>query len=45
MIGAELGAGGAPPVGISTTWPSAAATAGILSQPLAPMRFGKDFFG
>jgi hypothetical protein len=35
MIGAELGAGGAPPVGISTTWPSAAATAGIHGQAAA----------
>lgn len=26
MIGADLGAGGAPPVSLATTWPSAAAT-------------------
>jgi hypothetical protein len=36
MIGADLGAGGgAPPVGLSTSWPSAAATAGIHGQATA----------
>jgi hypothetical protein len=35
MIGADLGAGGAPPVGLATTWPSAAATAGIHGQAAA----------
>jgi hypothetical protein len=35
MIGADLGAGGAPSVGISTAWPSAAATAGIHGQAAA----------
>jgi hypothetical protein len=35
MIGADLGARGAPAVGISTTWPSAAATAGIHGQAAA----------
>ncbi len=34
-IGADLGAGAAPPVGISTAWPSAAATAGIHGQTAA----------
>ena len=33
MIGADLGAGGAPPVGLATSWPNAAATAGILYRP------------
>ena len=32
MIGADLGARGAPSVGTSTNWPSAAATAGIHGQ-------------
>jgi hypothetical protein len=32
MIGADLGTRGAPSVRISTTWPSAAATAGIHGQ-------------
>jgi hypothetical protein len=35
MIGADLGGGGAPPVGLATTWPSAAATAGIHGQAAA----------
>jgi hypothetical protein len=35
MIGADMGAHGAPPVGVSTAWPSAAATAGIHSQTAA----------
>ena len=35
MIGADLGAGGAPPVSLATTWPSAAATAGIHGQAAA----------
>jgi hypothetical protein len=35
MIGADLGARGAPPVGLATSWPSAAATAGIHSQAAA----------
>ena len=35
MIGADLGAGGAPPVGLEMTWPSAAATAGIHGQAAA----------
>jgi hypothetical protein len=35
MIGADLGAGGAPPVGLATSWPSAAATAGIHGQAAA----------
>ena len=35
MIGADLGARGAPSVGISTNWPSAAATAGIHGQAAA----------
>jgi hypothetical protein len=35
MIGAEMGARGAPSVGISTAWPSAAATAGIHGQAAA----------
>jgi hypothetical protein len=35
MIGADLGAGSAPPVGISTAWPSAVATAGIRGQAAA----------
>jgi hypothetical protein len=32
MIGADLGARGAPTVGLATSWPSAAATAGIHGQ-------------
>ena len=32
MIGADLGARGAPPVSLATSWPSAAATAGIHGQ-------------
>lgn len=35
MIGADLSAGGAPPVSLATTWPSAAATAGIHGQAAA----------
>jgi hypothetical protein len=35
MIGADLGACSAPPVGISTNWPSAAAIAGIHGQAAA----------
>jgi hypothetical protein len=35
MIGADLGGGGAPPVGLATNWPSAAATAGIHAQAAA----------
>jgi hypothetical protein len=35
MIGADLGAGGAPSVGLATSWPSAAATAGIHGQAAA----------
>jgi hypothetical protein len=35
MIGADLGAGGAPPVSLATTWPSVAATAGIHGQAAA----------
>jgi hypothetical protein len=35
MIGSDLGAGGAPPVGFATTWPSAAATNGIHAQAAA----------
>lgn len=35
MIGADLDAGGAPPVGLAATWPSAAATAGIHGQAAA----------
>ena len=35
MIGADLSAGGAPPVSLATSWPSAAATAGIHGQAAA----------
>jgi hypothetical protein len=35
MIGADLGAGAAPRVGLATSWPSAAATAGIHGQAAA----------
>jgi hypothetical protein len=35
MIGADLDTGGAPPVGLATNWPSAAATAGIHAQAAA----------
>src|SRR5271163_1220329 len=35
MIGADLVAGGAPPVSLATGWPSAAATAGIHGQAAA----------
>jgi hypothetical protein len=35
MIGADLGEGGGPPVGLAMTWPSAAATAGIHGQAAA----------
>jgi hypothetical protein len=35
MIGADLGAGAAPPVSLETSWPSAAATAGIHGQAAA----------
>jgi hypothetical protein len=35
MIGADLGTGGTPPVSLATTWPSAAATAGIHGQAAA----------
>jgi hypothetical protein len=35
MIGADLGTGGAPPVGLATIWPSAAATAGTHGQAAA----------
>ena len=35
MIGSDLGTGGAPPVGLATSWPSAAATAGIHGQAAA----------
>jgi hypothetical protein len=35
MIGSDLGAGGAPPVGVATIWPSATATAGIHGQAAA----------
>jgi hypothetical protein len=39
MIGADLGAAGAPSVGISTAWPSAAATAGIHGQAAAATHY------
>jgi hypothetical protein len=35
MIGADLSAGGAPPVSLATSWPSAAATVGIHGQAAA----------
>jgi hypothetical protein len=35
MIGADLGAGATPPVSLATSWPSAAATAGIHGQAAA----------
>jgi hypothetical protein len=35
MIGVDLSAGGAPPVSLATSWPSAAATAGIHGQAAA----------
>ena len=36
MTGSDLGAGGsAPPVGVATTWPSAAATASVHGQAAA----------
>jgi len=45
MIGADLGAGGAPPVSLATSWPSAAATAGIHGQAAAATEASPPDFG